>query len=142
MYISKTHYLEAAAEDNIVSALSDTLDKIEAEPIFICIGSAHHLLDCLGPLTGTMLKDKARDIKVFGTLEYPLHAKNLVKEMREIKRLHMGKIEIAIDASVGDEEEIGLIQLRQGGVIARPGLWEKLAVGGAFLYNRSGRCKT
>ena len=117
MLIAKTHYQDTAARDIMVTALSDSFDKLEADPIFICIGSEHHLLDCLGPLTGTMLRDKAKDITAFGTLDHPLHAQNLVKELREIKRMHPGKIEIVIDASVGEEEEIGLIQFRQGSLL-------------------------
>jgi len=117
MIIAKTHYQDPAARDILISALADVLNNLEAEPLFICIGSDHHLLDCFGPLTGTMLAAVAPGLPVLGTLEHPLHAQNLVKEIRGIKKLHAEKIEIAIDASVGNEEEIGIIQLRQGSLL-------------------------
>ncbi len=117
MIFAKTHYQDHTARDILSIALADLLNNLEAEPLFICIGSDHHLLDCFGPLTGTMLSAVAPNLSVFGTLEHPLHAQNLVKEVRRIKKLHPDKIEIAIDASVGNEEEIGIIQLRQGSLL-------------------------
>ncbi|MDD3364186.1 MAG: spore protease YyaC [Syntrophomonas sp.] len=132
MIITKTHYHDHEARDILSSALADLLNNLEAEPLFICIGSDHHLLDCFGPLTGTMLAAVAPDLPVFGTLEHPLHAQNLVKEIRGIKKLHADKIEIAIDASVGNEEEIGIIQLRQGSLLPGKALSKSLPPVGQY----------
>lgn len=132
MIIAKTHYQDYAARDILRSALTDMLNNLEAEPLFICIGSDHHLLDCFGPLTGTMLSAVAPNLSVFGTLELPLHAQNLVKEIRGIKKLHPDKIEIALDASVGNEEEIGIIQLRQGSLLPGKALAKYLPPVGQF----------
>jgi len=116
MIFVKTHYKNDEARENLVNALA-CLDDLEAQPLFICIGSDHHLLDCLGPLTGTMLSGCAPDLLVYGTLEKPLHARNMIKEIREINKQHEGRIVVAIDASVGDEEEIGIIQIREGSLL-------------------------
>jgi putative sporulation protein YyaC len=132
MIIAKTHYQDYTARDILSSALADLLNNLEAEPLFICIGSDHHLLDCFGPLTGTMLTAVADDLPVFGTLDHPLHAQNLVKEIRGIKKFHAEKIEIAIDASVGNEEEIGIIQLRQGSLLPGKALAKNLPPVGQY----------
>lgn len=84
------------------------------EPLFLCIGSDRHLLDCLGPLTGTMLQDAIPGITVMGTLDAPLHARNLIPALDGFTAHHRGRPVIAVDASVGSPAEIGLLQLRAG----------------------------
>jgi len=128
----KTHYQNDGARDIMVAALSGFLDNIETEPIFIFIGSDRHLLDCFGPLTGTMLHALAPDLPVYGTLDDPIHAQNLLHALKAAKQLHADKIIVAIDASVGDEEEIGMIQLRQGGLVPGKALAKNLPTVGQF----------
>lgn len=91
----------------------------QQKPVIICIGSPRHILDCLGPLCGTMLQDCLPELLVYGSLEHPIHARNLIKEMQIIRQHHPGMLELAIDASVGEEAEIGSWQLRQGAL--KPG---------------------
>jgi putative sporulation protein YyaC len=117
MIIAETHYLDNTGCKIMSEMLNDLLNSLESEPFFICIGSDHHLLDCFGPLTGTMLVAKAPDLAIYGTLDHPLHAQNLVREIKQIKNYNTGRIEFAIDASVGNEDEIGKIQLRQGSIL-------------------------
>jgi len=92
------------------------LAHTDQEPLFLCIGSDRHLLDCLGPLTGTMLQATVPGITVIGTLDAPLHARNMVPTLDGLTPHHMGRPVIAVDASVGDPVEIGLLQLRAGSV--------------------------
>lgn len=98
--------------------LTDALAICQAEttefPVFICIGSNRHLLDCFGPLTGTMLQESLPALIVCGTLDQPLHARNLTREMMVIKKRHADRKFIAVDAAVGEENEIGHIQFRSG----------------------------
>ncbi|HWQ76512.1 MAG TPA: spore protease YyaC [Syntrophomonas sp.] len=101
----------------IAAALSVCRTDTEAMPIFVCIGSDRHLLDCFGPLTGTMLQDSIPGLTVCGTLDHPLHARNLTKEMMLIKRQYPGRTFIAVDAAVGEATEIGRLQLRLGPVL-------------------------
>ena len=126
MIIAQTHYRDHAACKIMSNTLADLLNNLEAEPFFICIGSDRHLLDCFGPLTGTMLAAAVPELAVYGTLDNPLHAQNLVREIRQIKNYNTGKIEIAIDASVGNEDEIGIIQLRQGSLLPGKALAKSL----------------
>lgn len=117
MDITKVHYADKAARGILLHALSVLLDDIEPEPVFICIGSDRHILDCFGPLTGTMLEYLAPGLPLYGTLDKPLHAQNLLPGLKEARQRHMGRIMVAIDASVGTEEEIGMIQLRKGALV-------------------------
>ncbi len=102
------------------------------EPIFICIGSDRHILDCLGPLCGTMLQASLPNMLIYGSLDHPIHARNLIKQMQVIRQNHPGCLELAIDASVGTEEEIGSLQLRQGALLPGKALAKNLPAVGDF----------
>lgn len=77
--------------------------------VFACIGSDRATGDSLGPLVGTDLKRLG--YTVFGTLEEPLHAQNLAQELHEIRAVHNPDLILAIDASLGRLEDIGMISL-------------------------------
>lgn len=94
--------------------LGAMLAGIECQPLLLCIGSDRHLLDCLGPLTGTMLQEAMPGIDVVGTLEKPLHARNMVRTLEGLEPIRPGRVVIAVDASVGNPEEIGWLKLRPG----------------------------
>jgi putative sporulation protein YyaC len=109
-----THYNNEDGEKLIINALAGVFRTLKEKPLFICIGTGRHILDCLGPLTGTMLSQSAPDLMVYGTLEKPLHARNLSQELNTIKSRHAGTIEVAVDAAVGEKTDIGVISIRQG----------------------------
>lgn len=128
----KIHYKDKAAPELLLHALNALLDDIEPEPAFVCIGSDRHILDCFGPLTGTMLQANAPHLPIYGTLDKPLHAQNLLQGMKAARQNHIGKLLVAIDASVGNEEEIGLIQLRTGGLVPGKAFAKNLPTVGQF----------
>lgn len=128
----RIHYEDKSAPGLLLQALKATLEDIETEPVFVCIGSDRHILDCFGPLTGTMLHANVPELSVYGTLDKPLHAQNLLQGLKEARQNHMGKILVAIDASVGDEQEIGLIQLRPGGLVPGKAFAKNLPTVGQF----------
>ena len=117
MVLAKVSYLDQAARTLLIEALNLGLDHNGNGPVFICIGSDRHLLDSFGPLTGTMLQTCAPGLSVYGTLDHPLHAGNLLSGLKQARQQHAGKMIVAIDASVGREEEIGWLQIRQGGLV-------------------------
>lgn len=124
------YYHDSETKQILVKSLTEAINELKGEPVFLCIGSERHILDCLGPLTGTMLLEKSPEILVYGTLDKPLHAKNLVKQIEEIKINHPQIIEIAIDAAIGLEEDVGIIKLRNGPLFPGKALAKKLpAVG-------------
>lgn len=112
MLIAGMHY----SDPNAVSQLTEGLNRVfmvsKKEPLFLCIGSDRHLLDCFAPLVGTMLTAQVPEINLFGTLDNPLHARNLARELQTIKKVHPDKLQVAIDASLGAEQDLGYVKLR------------------------------
>jgi len=107
------------AETGITTALSEIIDN-GSTPVILCIGSDLALGDSLGPLTGTMLQNKGSKAFVYGTLKKPVTAKEIKYINEYIKELHPHSKIIAIDAAIGDSEDIGLIKIYNKGL--KPGL--------------------
>ncbi|MCL4425859.1 MAG: spore protease YyaC [Firmicutes bacterium] len=81
----------------------------EGVPLVICIGTDRSTGDSLGPLVGTFLSEKLPGLPVFGTLEYPVHAGNLVEVLERVKGKYSAGVAIAIDACLGRNESVGSI---------------------------------
>lgn len=77
--------------------------------LFACIGTDRATGDCLGPLVGTNLKRLG--YTVLGTLDEPLHAQNIIQELKMGSSLYNPDIILAIDACLGKLDEIGKISL-------------------------------
>ena len=90
------------------------------KPILICIGSDLVLGDSLGPLVGTMLKKRGAKSFIYGTLNLPITAKEVEYAGKYLKQMHPNSISIAIDAAVGNAEDVGLIRITNKGL--KPGL--------------------
>lgn len=88
--------------------------------VFLCIGSDRATGDSLGPLIGYKLQHRhSSAIHIYGTLEEPVHAKNLTEVIRQIyQKFHRPYI-IAIDASLGSASHVGYFTLAKGSL--RPG---------------------
>lgn len=86
-------------------------------PICLCIGSDRYTGDALGPLVGTFLKDKGLSF-VYGTLDEPVHAGNLVETIDKIYKIHQDPLIIAVDACLGRAHEIGQIEIWEGPIEA------------------------
>ena len=99
--------------NGIFQALIDC-NPMSKRPIFICIGSDLVMGDSLGPLVGTFLKNKNVRSFVYGTLNYPITAKEVEYARTYIKQMHPNSIIIAIDAAVGCEDDVGLIRVIKG----------------------------
>lgn len=83
--------------------------------VFLCIGSDRATGDCLGPLLGYKLSAISRKkYTVYGTLEHPVHAKNLKDTMIQIHEENPNPLIIAIDASLGKAAHIGYFTLGEG----------------------------
>lgn len=82
--------------------------------VFVCIGTDRATGDCLGPLIGYKLIDMSySNVHVLGTLDYPVHAKNLEEQLSALKKYNNPFV-IAIDASLGKFERIGFINIKEG----------------------------
>ncbi len=105
--------------DGIFQSLCE-INKKEKRPILICIGSDLVLGDSLGPLVGTFLKQKKFRGYIYGTLNAPITAKEVEYAKTYTKLMHPDSVIIAIDAGVGNSEDVGLIRVQNNGL--RPGL--------------------
>ena len=90
------------------------------KPVFICIGSDLVLGDSLGPLVGTILRKKKINSFVYGTLSFPITAKEVETAGKYLDNLHPASIKIAIDAAIGNSDDVGLIKVFDKGL--KPGL--------------------
>ena len=93
--------------------------------IFLCIGSDRYTGDALGPLIGSHLEENTDSI-VYGTLEQPVHAGNLKAVIAEIGRHFSRPLIIAIDACLGQQSEIGHIEIWEGTIEAGIAVGNKL----------------
>ncbi|OWZ83515.1 spore protease YyaC [Natranaerobius trueperi] len=134
--------------------IKEALDKIlirdrpyPDQIIVACIGTDRSTGDSLGPLTGThLLSLLPREVKVKGTLEFPVHATNLKGTVDEIKRNFTNPYIIAIDACLGKIESVGKVTVKEGPVKPGSGVNKELEpvgdchitgivnVGGFFEY--------
>ncbi|MGL4772134.1 MAG: spore protease YyaC [Clostridium sp.] len=106
-----------STSENAYCAIRDYLFK-ELKPIikenrqiiFLCIGTDRSTGDCLGPLVGHQLKFLSRsNIYVYGTLENPIHSKNLETTLLRINETFDNPYIIGIDACLGGINNIGKI---------------------------------
>ena len=107
------------ASDGIFQAIAECNPKTK-KPIAICIGSDLVLGDSLGPLVGTLLRKRNVRSYIYGTLNYPITAKEVEYARTYLKQMHPNSISIAIDAAVGNADDIGLIRVIDKGL--KPGL--------------------
>lgn len=105
--------------EGILQALSKCNPK-KKKTIIICVGSDMILGDSLGPLVGTMLKKKEISAYIYGTLNYPITAKEVEYAKKYLKLMHPDSVIIAIDAAVGSSDDVGLIRVINKGL--KPGL--------------------
>lgn len=93
-------------------------EGVTVRPIVVlCIGSDRYTGDALGPLIGTYLEERG-DYIVYGCLERPVHAGNLIETGKIIKAHYVHPIIIAIDACLGKINEVGNIEVWEGGLEA------------------------
>ena len=106
----------------IIKYLEENLEGSQ-EIIILCIGTDRSTGDSLGPLVGYKLKphiNSYKGVHLMGTLDEPVHAKNLNEKIREINTYYNKALVIAIDASLGSMDRIGYINVRKGPL--KPGL--------------------
>lgn len=127
MYWLEKHY----SEPDVIKGIADVLQEMfliyKAEPVFVCIGSDRHILDCFGPLTGTMLKEITPGIILYGTLDEPVNSGNIVDCMKRIEKEYgSGYVTVAIDASLGHIDDLGMIKIREGPILPGKALDKRL----------------
>ena len=112
---STSHNACFALSEKIASILKEDV-PFNSNLVILCIGTDRSTGDCLGPLVGHKLSSNyfLKDIRIYGTLTNPVHAKNLKENVDIIYKSIPDPYIIAIDASLGKCENIGKINLYKG----------------------------
>lgn len=113
---SSVHYQEDQASKKIDKLLSPLLLHKKGQAIvLVCIGTDRSIGDSLGPIIGSKLIEKnISSFHIFGTLDEPVHALNLSDTLVHINKTFCNPFIIGIDASLGNERNIGSITLAKG----------------------------
>ena len=104
----------------LLSELKPVLE-INRPIVFLCIGTDRSTGDSLGPLVGYKLRYFSKNnFYIYGTLENPIHAKNISYMLDEIKSKFQNPYIIAIDSCLGSINNIGKIFIQKEPLL--PGL--------------------
>ncbi|MCH5156599.1 MAG: spore protease YyaC [Clostridiales bacterium] len=99
--------------------LADALKSkaLDCQSVFMCIGTEKVFSDSLGPRVGTLLNaNMVSPAFVYGMSEQNITAENLLYCYNFIKSMHPESKIVVIDAAVGSPEQIGKIQISDGGI--------------------------
>lgn len=96
--------------------------NMKKDVIFFCIGTDRVIGDCLGPITGSFLKNMYDNEKVFGDLDNNLTYENILKKIDEINLKFEDPYIVAIDAALSSEDNIGKIFVDEEGINFGKGL--------------------
>ena len=102
----------------------------------LCIGTDRATGDSLGPLVGNFLSKGLHPnkhlVRLFGTLKQPVHANNICDIINIIDKTD--RLLIAVDASLGNMNNVGFINIGLGNVYPGASLSKDLpAVGDIFI---------
>lgn len=118
----EVHFKNSFASIKIGHYLSEFFNSKTA---IVCIGTDKCIIDCLGPLIGTLLTKEILDIDIYGTLDKPVHAVNLNRYMEIIEGMNYENI-LAIDACLSLTKNQGIIELRKGPLTPGKGIGKNL----------------
>lgn len=97
------------------------------EIVFFCIGTDRVIGDCLGPITGSLLKNKYNTENVYGDLEENLTYENIEKKLNEINLKFEKPYIVAIDAALSEEKNIGKFFVDNDGINFGNGLGKNVS---------------
>ncbi|HIS25520.1 MAG TPA: spore protease YyaC [Candidatus Pullilachnospira intestinigallinarum] len=134
-YINERKSSASAELSCLLKKCMEKTERVWEEIIVLCIGSDRITGDSLGPLIGHQLsKYRWKNIRVYGTLDYPVHALNLEATLDKIKRRHPAALLIAVDASLGSKKHVGFITVGCGSLCPGAGVHKALpSVGDIFI---------
>ena len=76
-------------DENYINFIKKLKSKITQNKdnniVFCCIGTDRVIGDCIGPITGSLLKGVDKNFNVYGDLNENLTFSNMSQKMREIK---------------------------------------------------------
>jgi len=137
---------EKGVQNRITNELNKLImssKKAYKDVIVLCIGTDRCAGDSFAPMLGTFLtenKELEGKCKIYGTLQNPVHARNLDDKLKDIDTEN--SLVIAVDACLGSEEHIGNIAITNGALTPGAGIGRELPLVGdiaiAGIVNVSG----
>lgn len=94
--------------------------------VVLCIGTDRSTGDSLGPLIGTALTNRFHLNHVYGTLDSPVHAVNLVSTLDQLSDTIQNPFYLAVDACLGHHASVGEITFSSGSLRPGAGVNKKL----------------
>lgn len=131
----KVEYRHENAVEQLTQHLAQRFRQkpYDDELVILCIGTDRSTGDSLGPLVGSKLKSQAEPLlRVYGTLEEPVHAINLSEKIEHIQAVHQQATIIAIDACLGQFSNVGNINVADGPLKPGAGVKKDLPSVGTF----------
>ncbi|MET3683836.1 putative sporulation protein YyaC [Alkalibacillus flavidus] len=120
------HYDETLACKKLVDVILHHLPQ-QRVIVILCIGTDRSTGDSFGPLTGSLLSQRQHDqLHIHGTLEHPVHAKNLEATIHDIHEQYDHPFIMAIDAALGSYQSQHMITIHKGEL--QPGAATKQAI--------------
>ncbi len=96
----------------------NTVIKDNRPIIFLCIGTDRSTGDSLGPLIGYKINGLSNNnIHTYGSLESPVHAKNLESITTKLYKYFKNPFIVAIDSSLGSVQNIGKVIIEDSPLI-------------------------
>lgn len=124
--VNETNHLSLFCEQ-LSNYLLAYLPRHNHELVIVCIGTDRATGDSLGPLVGYKLKNLTYDkVTLYGTLDLPVHAKNLEETLSVITEKHTDALVIAIDACLGAAQNVGCLSLGEGAIKPGAGVKKEL----------------
>lgn len=122
MNLLKKHHEDIDIIESMVEVLKKEIDE---DTIIVCIGTDKCIGDAVGPIVGSMLKNKIKNV-VYGTINEPIHALNIFEYTEMINKKHKDTKILCIDAALGKRESIGKILIDNKPMSPGKGVGKKL----------------
>lgn len=138
----KQQYINAASAaafkrftDELHARIFNALAMGARSVVFLCIGTDRSTGDSLGPLIGYKISGLSNScVHVYGTLENPVHARNINEVVKRMDADCHKPFIVAIDACLGSMEHVGYIGVGEGPIKPGSGVNKELApVGDMFV---------
>ncbi|MET0958718.1 MAG: spore protease YyaC [Psychrobacillus psychrotolerans] len=112
---STIYYKETGAVWRLSNYFIEQIPFDHPNLVFCCIGTDRSTGDALGPMTGSFLSQlKSFPFEIVGTLDNPLHALNIEEITDTLLSSTIAPYIIAIDACLGNVNNIGQIIVQPG----------------------------
>lgn len=133
--LSKQEYIDVNEKsafkhftDTLYDYIHNSMQNGYKSIVFVCIGTDRSTGDSLGPLVGYKMSNlRHKNVFVHGSLDSPVHAKNLDNIMNEILKKYDKPYIIAIDACLGRMDHVGFITIGEGSIKPGSGVNKDLA---------------